>query len=51
MQNKMNMENKTYKCVPENRFWFFWRVIIAFGKHPEKPLPQGVGKVLYQRGL
>ena len=35
----------------KNRFWFFWRVIIAFGKHPEKPLPQGVGKVLYQRGL
>jgi len=26
-------------------------VIIAFGKHPEKPLPQGVGKVLYQREL
>ena len=26
-------------------------MIIAFGKHPEKPLSQGVGKVLYQRGL
>ena len=35
----------------KNRFWFFWRVIIAFGKHPEKPLPQSVVKFFIKEGF